>query len=55
MYVIRIHVCTLFDFRSYDEVMPYYIKSERANLREHKNSSWHGVNGELTIEDVPFR
>lgn len=40
---------------SYDEVMPYYIKSERANLREHKNSTWHGYNGELSVEDVPFR
>ncbi|XP_038217466.1 glucose dehydrogenase [FAD, quinone]-like [Zerene cesonia] len=40
---------------SYDDVLPYYIKSERANLRGLKNSPWHGKDGELSVEDIPFR
>ncbi|XP_046963831.1 glucose dehydrogenase [FAD, quinone]-like isoform X1 [Vanessa cardui] len=40
---------------SYDNVTAYYIKSERANLREFRDSPWHGRNGELTVEDIPFR
>ncbi|CAK1541566.1 unnamed protein product [Leptosia nina] len=40
---------------SYEEVLPYYMKSERANLRGLKNSPWHGRDGELNVEDVPFR
>ncbi|XP_068623729.1 glucose dehydrogenase [FAD, quinone]-like [Battus philenor] len=40
---------------SYKEILPYYIKSERANLKGLYDSPWHGRNGELTVEDVPFR
>ncbi|XP_063628488.1 glucose dehydrogenase [FAD, quinone]-like [Cydia splendana] len=40
---------------SYDDVLPYYMKSERANLKGLKDSPWHGRNGELSVEDVPFR
>ncbi|XP_045771187.1 glucose dehydrogenase [FAD, quinone]-like [Maniola jurtina] len=40
---------------SYADVMSYYMKSERANLREFKNSPWHSKDGELNVEDVPFR
>ena len=35
--------------------MPYYIKSERVNLKGLNNSPWHGRDGELSVEDVPFR
>lgn len=35
--------------------MPYYIKSERANLKGLDKSPWHGRDGELSVEDVPFR
>ncbi|CAB3220582.1 unnamed protein product [Arctia plantaginis] len=40
---------------SYNDVMQYFIKSERANLKGLQNSSWHGRNGELSVEDIPFR
>ncbi|VVD02157.1 unnamed protein product [Leptidea sinapis] len=40
---------------SYDEVLPYYMKSEQANLRGLQKSPWHGRNGELHVQDVPFR
>ncbi|CAG9559039.1 unnamed protein product [Danaus chrysippus] len=40
---------------SYDDVIPYYIKSERAKLRGLNKSPWHGKDGELSVEDVPFR
>ncbi|KAI8442286.1 hypothetical protein MSG28_005840 [Choristoneura fumiferana] len=40
--------------KSYEDVLQYYMKSERANLRGLKNSPWHGRTGELAVEDVPF-
>ncbi|GBP87845.1 Glucose dehydrogenase [Eumeta japonica] len=40
---------------SYNEVLPYYTRSERATLRSLKDSRWHGRAGELFVEDVPFR
>ncbi|XP_041971820.1 glucose dehydrogenase [FAD, quinone]-like [Aricia agestis] len=41
---------------SYDDVIPYYMKSERASLRGRKNTStWHGKDGELNVEYPPFR
>ncbi|XP_075983425.1 glucose dehydrogenase [FAD, quinone]-like [Anticarsia gemmatalis] len=40
---------------SYNDVIPYYMKSERATLKGLKNSPWHGRDGELNVEDVPFR
>ncbi|XP_023943798.2 glucose dehydrogenase [FAD, quinone] [Bicyclus anynana] len=40
---------------SYEDVLKYYMKSERAHLREFKNSPWHSKDGELTVEDIPFR
>lgn len=44
-----------FVLRSYQQVLPYYIKSERANLRGLHDSPWHGHSGELNVEDIPFR
>ncbi|XP_049879221.1 glucose dehydrogenase [FAD, quinone]-like [Pectinophora gossypiella] len=40
---------------SYQEVLPYYMKSERAYLKGLKDSPWHGRDGELAVEDIPFR
>ncbi|CAH1641210.1 unnamed protein product [Spodoptera littoralis] len=40
---------------SYNDVIPYYIKSERADLKGLRNSPWHGRDGELSVEDIPFR
>lgn len=40
---------------SYREVLPYFLKSERANLRGKENSPFHNRNGYLSVEDVPHR
>lgn len=40
---------------SYREVLPYFLKSERANLRGKENSPYHNRNGLLSVEDVPHR
>lgn len=40
---------------SYKEVLPYFKKSERANLRGKENSTYHGRSGLLNVEDVPYR
>ncbi|XP_072934518.1 glucose dehydrogenase [FAD, quinone]-like [Epargyreus clarus] len=40
---------------SYRDVLPYYMKSERAKLRGLAESPWHGRDGELNVEDIPFR
>lgn len=40
---------------SYQEVLPYFIKSERANLRGKENSPFHNRHGSLSVEDVPWR
>lgn len=40
---------------SYDEVLPYFKKSEHANLRGKENSTYHGHSGPLNVEDVPHR
>lgn len=39
---------------SYDEVLPYFKKSERANIALH-DSGFHGYNGYLNVEDVAHR
>lgn len=40
---------------SYRDVLPYFIKSERANLRGKENSPFHNRQGSLSVEDVPWR
>ncbi|XP_037917987.1 glucose dehydrogenase [FAD, quinone]-like [Hermetia illucens] len=40
---------------SYREVLPYFLKSERANLRAWRNSPYHNTQGLLSTEDVPYR
>ncbi|XP_052739513.1 glucose dehydrogenase [FAD, quinone] isoform X2 [Bicyclus anynana] len=40
---------------SYNDVLPFYIKSERAELRKYKNAPYHGRDGELVVENVPFK
>lgn len=39
---------------SYDEVLPYFKKSERANIVYH-DAGYHGYNGYLSVEDVRHR
>uniref|UniRef100_A0A182VXX0 Glucose-methanol-choline oxidoreductase N-terminal domain-containing protein n=1 Tax=Anopheles minimus TaxID=112268 RepID=A0A182VXX0_9DIPT len=40
---------------SHSDVFPYFLKSERADLRGLENSTYHGKNGELNVEFPPFR
>ncbi|XP_029732237.2 glucose dehydrogenase [FAD, quinone] [Aedes albopictus] len=40
---------------SYREVLPYYIKAEDANLRDFEDNGFHGKNGYLAVEDIPYR
>lgn len=40
---------------SYKEVLPYFLKSERANLRGLENSPFHNRRGKLSVEHVPWR
>ncbi|XP_036345570.1 glucose dehydrogenase [FAD, quinone]-like [Rhagoletis pomonella] len=40
---------------SYDEVLPYFLKSENANLVGLENSPYHNNSGPLSVEDVQFR
>lgn len=39
---------------SYDELLPYFMKSEKANLAFH-DPGYHGYKGYLSVEDVPGR
>lgn len=39
---------------SYEEVLPYFKKSENIQVNELKNSSYHGIGGYMDIEHSPF-
>ncbi|XP_055592298.1 glucose dehydrogenase [FAD, quinone]-like [Uranotaenia lowii] len=40
---------------SWEEILPYHIKAERANIRDFDRNGFHGKNGPLSVEDCPFR
>ncbi|KAJ0175500.1 hypothetical protein K1T71_008659 [Dendrolimus kikuchii] len=40
---------------SHDDILKYYIKIERTEVKKYKNASYRGRDGPLTIENVPFR
>lgn len=40
---------------SYQEVLPYFKKSEKMKIPEYQNSPFHGTEGELHVERLPFR
>lgn len=40
---------------SYDEVLPYFLKSEKNNIPEYENSTYHSRNGYLSVERVPHK
>ncbi|XP_055608610.1 glucose dehydrogenase [FAD, quinone]-like [Uranotaenia lowii] len=40
---------------SYNDVLPYFLRSESASLRGLENSSYHGYGGELRVEFPRFR
>ncbi|RVE55122.1 hypothetical protein evm_000020 [Chilo suppressalis] len=40
---------------SHDEVLRYYKKSEKSRLKKYKDAPHRGRDGELTVENVPFK
>ncbi|XP_035786304.1 glucose dehydrogenase [FAD, quinone]-like [Anopheles albimanus] len=40
---------------SWDEILPYHIRTERANIRDFDRNGFHGHAGPLSVEDCPFR
>ncbi|XP_035775484.1 glucose dehydrogenase [FAD, quinone]-like [Anopheles albimanus] len=40
---------------SHADVFPYFLRTERAELRGLENSTYHGTDGELHVEFPPFR
>ncbi|XP_067634954.1 glucose dehydrogenase [FAD, quinone]-like [Eurosta solidaginis] len=40
---------------SYEDVLPYFLKSEGANLVDLENSVYHNRSGPLSVEDTRFR
>lgn len=39
---------------SYDEILPYFKKSENIGIKELRNSTYHGTDGYMNIEYSPF-
>ncbi|XP_065092571.1 glucose dehydrogenase [FAD, quinone]-like [Ochlerotatus camptorhynchus] len=40
---------------SYEDVLPYFIKSEDANIRDFDSNGFHGKEGYLPVEDATYR
>uniref|UniRef100_A0A182NE82 Glucose-methanol-choline oxidoreductase N-terminal domain-containing protein n=1 Tax=Anopheles dirus TaxID=7168 RepID=A0A182NE82_9DIPT len=40
---------------SWEEVLPYYRKIERANIKDFEDNGAHGKEGRVSVEDCPFR
>ncbi|KAJ4426638.1 hypothetical protein ANN_26436 [Periplaneta americana] len=40
---------------SFDEVLPYFIKSEDMRIDEHIDSPFHGMGGPLTVEEFAYK
>ncbi|KXJ81726.1 hypothetical protein RP20_CCG018256 [Aedes albopictus] len=40
---------------SYEEVLPYFIRAEKENLRDFGNNGYHGKRGYLLVEDIAYR
>uniref|UniRef100_A0A182QMK0 Glucose-methanol-choline oxidoreductase N-terminal domain-containing protein n=1 Tax=Anopheles farauti TaxID=69004 RepID=A0A182QMK0_9DIPT len=40
---------------SWEEVLPYYRKIERANIKDFDGNGAHGKEGRVSVEDCPFR
>ncbi|KAJ2950057.1 hypothetical protein O0L34_g11396 [Tuta absoluta] len=40
---------------SYNEVLPYYMKSQRSEVKKYKNTTYSGHDGELVVSNAPFK
>ncbi|KAI5635534.1 GMC oxidoreductase domain-containing protein [Phthorimaea operculella] len=40
---------------SYNEVLPYYMKSQRSEVKKYKNATYSGREGELVVSNAPFK
>ena len=40
---------------SYDDVLPYFIKSEDNKNPQYAATKYHGTGGYLTVEEAPYR
>lgn len=40
---------------SYEDVFPYFMKIEAANLKEFQHNGYHGQNGPVSVEAAPYR
>ncbi|XP_058458023.1 glucose dehydrogenase [FAD, quinone]-like [Malaya genurostris] len=40
---------------SWEDILPYHIKAERASIKDFDNNGFHGKSGPLSVEDCPFR
>ncbi|KAL4716390.1 hypothetical protein ACJJTC_006752 [Scirpophaga incertulas] len=40
---------------SYNEILQYFKKSETSELKKYKDTSYRGRQGEITVENVPFK
>nr|XP_019931011.2 glucose dehydrogenase [FAD, quinone]-like [Aedes albopictus] len=40
---------------SYEDVLPYFMKSEDAKIRDFDQNGFHGKGGFLSVEDAPYR
>ncbi|XP_058831439.1 glucose dehydrogenase [FAD, quinone]-like [Topomyia yanbarensis] len=40
---------------SWNEMLPYFLKLEKANIRDFGDNGFHGTDGPLSVEDCPFR
>lgn len=43
------------NYRSYYDVLPYFLKSERADLKGLENSPYHNRNGLMSVEYIRHR
>lgn len=41
--------------RSYGEVLPYFMKSQKSEVKKYKNTPYSNRDGELWVENPPFR
>lgn len=48
-------MATQYIYRSYDDVLRYYMKSERSNLKGLDDSPYHNKNGEMGVDFINYK